>query len=73
MINNNANAGGNQIQQPQLVQISAKEFRAKFKSKRECYNFLATECEVSLQPYGKCETTCVLTSSFAQTTPRSTS
>ena len=33
--------------------MSAKEFAAKFKSKRECYTFLATECEVYLPPYGK--------------------
>ena len=36
-----------------LTQISAKEFAAKFKSKRECFNFLAGECEVYLPPYGK--------------------
>ena len=34
-------------------QVSAKEFAAKFKSKRECYTFLANECEVYLPPYGK--------------------
>ena len=37
-----------------LTQVSAKEFGAKFKSKRECYTFLATECEVYLPPYAKC-------------------
>ena len=36
-----------------LQQVSAKEFAAKFHSKRECYNFLAGECEVYLPPYGK--------------------
>ncbi len=36
-----------------LTRVSAKEFAAKFKSKRECYTFLATECEVYLPPYGK--------------------
>ncbi len=46
-----------QIPQPghmSNTQVSAKEFAAKFKSKRECYNFLAGECEVYLPPYGKC-------------------
>ena len=41
-------------------QISAKEFAAKFKSKRECYNFLATECEVYLPPYGELVTDSIL-------------
>ena len=34
-------------------QVSAKEFAAKFQSKRECYNFLAGDCECYLPPYGK--------------------
>ena len=45
-----------QIPQPgqaPLARVSAKEFAAKFQSKRECYNFLAGECEVYLPPYGK--------------------
>ena len=42
------------ILETDLQQVSAKEFAAKFKSKRECYNFLAGECEVYLPPYGKC-------------------
>ena len=45
-----------QIPQPghiSLSQVSAKEFAAKFKSKRDSYNFLAGECEVYLPPYGK--------------------
>ena len=37
-----------------LAQVSAKEFAAKFKSKRECYQFLAVDCNVYLPPYGKC-------------------
>ena len=36
-----------------MAQISAKEFAAKFQSKRECYHFLAYECGVYLPPYGK--------------------
>ena len=38
---------------PNMQRVSAKEFASKFKSKRECYNFLAVECEVYLPPYGK--------------------
>ena len=34
--------------------ISAAAFAAKYRSKRECYNFLAIQCEVYLPPYGKC-------------------
>ena len=35
------------------VQVSAKSFSAKYQSKRECYNFLAGDCECYLPPYGK--------------------
>ena len=38
---------------PNMQRVSAKEFASKFKSKRECYNFLAVDCEVYLPPYGK--------------------
>ena len=38
---------------PPNAQVSAKEFAAKFNSKRECYTFLAQECDVYLPPYGK--------------------
>ena len=50
------NAQMNQINQGQapLTQISAKEFASKFQAKRECYVFLAHECDVYLPPYGKC-------------------
>ena len=41
-----------QVADPGLTKVSAKEFAAKFKSKRECYNFLAGECDVYLPPYG---------------------
>ena len=46
----------NQIQQNQggKVMVSAAAFAAKYRSKRECYNFLAVQCEVYLPPYGKC-------------------
>ena len=51
-----ANIDHQQVPQPghvSLTRVSAKEFAAKFKSKRECYNFLAGECEVYLPPYDK--------------------
>ena len=35
------------------ARVSAKEFAAKFKSKRECYDFLAIDCNVFLPPYGR--------------------
>jgi hypothetical protein len=33
------------------VQVVAKEFGAKFKSKRECYHFLSHECALYLSSY----------------------
>ena len=36
-----------------LTRISAQQFASKYKSKRECYNFLAGDCECYLPPYGK--------------------
>ena len=36
---------------PSNVQVVAKEFGAKFKSKRECYHFLSFECGVYLSSY----------------------
>ena len=51
-----------------MTQISAKEFGAKFKSKRECYNFLAGELDVYLPPYGKFPTKLKLILSFLQIT-----
>ena len=53
MINNPGNGNPNQIGQQPTVQISAKEFQAKYRSKREIFNFLAGECELFLPPYGK--------------------
>ena len=43
-----------QIPQPGHVlveRVSAKEFAAKFQSKRECYNFLASDVGIYLPPY----------------------
>ena len=37
--------------QATLHRVSAKEFAAKFQSKRECYNFLAVQVEVYLPAY----------------------
>ena len=52
MESNALNESYQQIGHVSNTQVSAKEFAAKFKSKRECFNFLATECEVYLPPYG---------------------
>ena len=41
-----ANAG-----QPQMLSVSSKEFAAKYRSKREIYNFLAADVGVYLPPY----------------------
>ena len=37
--------------QPRTVGVSSKEFSAKYKSKRETYNFLAADVGVYLPPY----------------------
>ena len=37
--------------QQQTVGVSAAAFGAKFRSKRECYNFLTVECHFYLPPY----------------------
>ena len=34
--------------------VSAATFAAKYRSKRECYNFLAVDMGVFLPAYGKC-------------------
>ena len=49
----NLNQEMNQIpaNQPRMVQVSSKEFSAKYRSKREIYNFLATDVGVYLPPY----------------------
>ena len=46
----NNGAGGNR---PAKVKITAKDFAAKYKSKREVYNFLAVDVGVYLPAYGK--------------------
>ena len=52
-----SNANMAQINQGEapLAQISAKEFAAKFQSKRECYTFVALECDRYVPKYGKCQ------------------
>ena len=35
----------------QSLRISSKEFQAKYNSKRECYNFLASDVGIYLPPY----------------------
>ena len=34
-----------------MTSVSSKEFSAKYRSKREIYNFLATDVRVYLPPY----------------------
>ena len=36
---------------PQFHHVSSKEFAAKYRSKKECYNFLATDYGVYIPPY----------------------
>ena len=38
---------------PGKVKITAKDFAAKYKSKREVYNFLSVDCGIYLPKYGK--------------------
>ena len=36
---------------PQMVRITAKEFQAKFSTKRECFSFLTIDCKAYLPDY----------------------
>ena len=50
----NQNNNNMQINQPpEKVRITAKDFAAKYKSKREVYNFLSVDCGIYLPAYGK--------------------
>ena len=50
MSNNN---DGNQIMQaPSKVKVTAKDFAAKYKSKREIYNFISVDCGIYLPAHG---------------------
>ena len=69
------NANMNQINQgpAPLAQISAKEFAANYQSKRECYIFVALECDRYVPKYGKSQRILRLIPLCVQTTSRSTS
>ena len=43
------NGGAAQI--PQKVKLTAKEFAAKFSTKRECFTFLTIDCKAYLPDY----------------------
>ena len=45
MVEGNIGAGA------QNVRVNVNEFRAKFKSKLECFNFLAVDCNCYLPNY----------------------
>ena len=49
---------------PGTVKITAKEFAAKYHTKRECYNFFAVDVGVYLPPFGKRILTRLLTHMF---------
>ena len=36
---------------PKVVAITAQEFRAKFNSKKECFNFLSVDCKAYISSY----------------------
>ena len=50
-------------QQPEKVKITSKDFAAKYRSKREVYNFLAVDVGVYLPSYGKFNAASILTPS----------
>ena len=61
----NLNIDGNQIMDaPNKVRITAKDFAAKYKSKREVYNFLSVDCAIYLPAYGKKALSSLLMFSF---------
>ena len=49
---------------PGMVKITAKEFEAKYRSKREVYHFLSVDCGIYLPAYGKWPKTAFLTLIF---------
>ena len=51
MDQSNANMAQINSGSAQLNYISAKEFGSKFQSKRECYHFLALECDRYIPAY----------------------
>ena len=48
------------------MKITAKDFAAKYKSKREVYNFLSVDVGVYLPAYGKYNSNTILTSEQIQ-------
>ena len=54
---------------PSKVKVTSKEFGAKFKSKREVYNFLSIDVGVYLPHYGKQLFPLLLTSCFLLSRP----
>ena len=53
MADNDPNMQAQIPQQPEFVQISAKEFASKYRNKRECYHFVAVTNKYYVPPYGK--------------------
>ena len=53
--------------------VTAKEFAAKFQSKRECYNFCSVDNEYYVPPYGRSSFFNTLTLVLLQTTSPFTS
>ena len=43
-----------------MTAISSKAFAAKYRSKRECYNFLASDVGIYLPPYDNTTSKCLL-------------
>ena len=64
MERNNANMDQIPDGPPQQARVSAKEFAAKYQSKRECYTFVAVECGIYVPPYGKSLRTSLLILTF---------
>ena len=48
---NDNDAGAIQEQPRPSVQLLAKQFQAKFSTKRECFNFLTLDCKAYLPHY----------------------
>ena len=56
------NEGNQPMAAASKVKINAKDFAAKYKSKREVYNFLSVDVGVYLPAYGKYYSNTILTS-----------
>ena len=51
MVDNNSDDQQIEEAQKRTVAVSSKEFSAKYKSKREIFNFIATDVGIYLPPY----------------------